>query len=302
MATSKNEMRFHIRSVGNISKVTRALEAVSVSKARRAIQLLNASRPYAERAWRVVLHLAGQPDGSALHPLLAARLHPKGALVIVITSDRGLAGGYNMNVVRKVLKEFNDYPHPVSFIAIGSRGGDMLAHRGKNLVAEYSGVDIGLDLQKIIGIGNQAIGFYLEKSYDEVFICFTEYVDRTAQSVKLRKLLPLDALRPGQISDPGNQMIGNRSLFLYEPDKRMVIDVVLPRYIALQVYMAVLSAEASEHTIRMVAMHSATKNAKDLMGSLQQSYHKTRQKDITNEILDISGAAEALQENAVEKY
>lgn len=302
MATSKNEMRFHIRSVGNISKVTRALEAVSVSKARRAIQLLNASRPYAERAWRVVLHLAGQPEAGTLHPLLAARPHPKRTLIIVITSDRGLAGGYNMNVVRKVLKDFNDYPHPVSFLAIGSRGADMLAHRGKNLVAEYSGVDIGLDLQRIIGIGNQATGLYLEHSFDEVFICFTDYVDRTMQSVKLNKLLPLETVRQGQINDPDNQTIGNRSLFLYEPDKRRVIDVVLPRYIALQVYMAVLSAEACEHTIRMGAMHSATKNAKDLMGSLQQSYHKTRQKDITNEILDISGATEALQENAVDEY
>jgi F-type H+-transporting ATPase subunit gamma len=298
MATSKNEMRFHIRSVGNISKVTRALEAVSVSKARQATQLLHATRPYADRAWRVVLHLVGQPEGSDLHPLLAPRPSPKSALVIVITSDRGLAGGYNMNVVRAALNKFKDYPHPVSYIAVGSRGGDMLAHRGKDMLAEYSGLDIGQDLKQIIGIGNLALESYLTRSCDEVFLCFTEYVDRALQRVMVRKLLPLEEGRHGQARVPGNQATSARSIFLYEPDKRQVIDVILPRYIALQVYVAVLSAEASEHTIRMVSMHSATKNAKELMGSLQMRYHKTRQKDITNEILDISGAAEALQEHA----
>lgn len=289
-------MRFHIRSVGNIAQVTRALEAVSTSKARKATKLLKATRPYVERAWKVVLHLARQPDGASVHPLLEARRDPKQALVIVITSDRGLAGGYNMNVIRKVLKKFNDFPRPVSYVAVGERGGEMLAHREKDLLAEYSKLIAPADLKQISSIGNLAIERFLDHSYDEVYLCYTEFIDRFVQRVVIRKLLPLEVVFGEKEIDSYNQTHPTRAIFTYEPEKNRVVDVIVPRYISLQVYAAVLSAEASEHTVRMLAMHSATQNAKELMNSLKMAYHKTRQKDITNEILDISSGAEMLQE------
>lgn len=302
MASTKNEMRSHIRSVGNIAQVTRALEAVSISKARQATHKLLATRPYAERAWKVVLHLARQPDGSHIHPLLAARPQPRNSLVIVITSDRGLAGGYNMNVIRTVLQEFDSARRPVSYLAVGSRGADMLAHREKHLLAAYTDLASPADLQQISAIGNLATQAFLDHTYDQVFLCYTEFIDQSVQRVVTRQLLPLEVIYPEEKLDSYNQTHPTRAIFSYEPQQEEVVEAVVPRFIALQVYAAVLSAEASEHTVRMVAMHSATKNAKELMHTLQMAYHKTRQKDITNEILDISGAAEALTDETIDRF
>jgi F-type H+-transporting ATPase subunit gamma len=282
--------------------VTHALEAVSIGKARKATQLLAATRPYAERAWKVVLHLARQPDGVSVHPLLAARPKPRKTLVIVITSDRGLAGGYNMNVIRTVLKKFNTFSRPVSYIAVGRRGGEMLAHRDKDLLAEFTDLKSPADLQQSMVIGNLAIDAFMDRAYDEVFLSYTEFIDRSVQRVVIRKLLPLEVVFQTQEIDSYNQTHPTRAIFTYEPEQKKVVDAIVPRYIALQVFAAALSAEASEHTVRMVAMHNATRNAKDLMNSLQMAYHKTRQRDITSEILDITGAAEALQNGGSEPW
>ena len=301
MASSRNEMRFHIRSVGNIAQVTRALEAVSISKARKTTDLLKATRPYVERAWKVVLHIARQPEGASEHPLLAPRPDPKKTLVIVVTSDRGLAGGYNMSVVRKVLQTFSHYPRPVSYIVIGERGAEMLLHRDKDLVATFTKLITPADLKEISSIGNLATEIFLSNLCDEVFLVYTEFIDRYSQQVVVRKLLPLEIANE-EGGEPFNRTKPTRSTFIYEPDKEQVVNTIVPRYVALQLYAAVLSAEASEHTVRMTAMHNATKNAKEIMQSLEMDYHKTRQKEITNEILDISGGAEALQEGSNDRW
>ena len=298
MASSKNEMRFHIRSVGNIAQVTRALEAVSVSKARKSTKLLKATRPYVERAWKMVLHIARQPEGEREHPLLAPRPKPKKTLVVVVSSDRGLAGGYNINVVRKALQTFNTYPRPVSYIAIGERGAELLVHRDKDLVATFTKLITPADLQQIMSIGNLAVETFLDRSYDEVFLCYTEFIDQLSQQVVIRKLLPLEIVYDEEDDNTYNLTHPTRATFIYEPDKAQVVDAIVPRYVSLQLYAAVLSAEASEHSVRMTAMHNATGNAKDIMHALEMDYHKARQKDITNEILDITGAAESVDERS----
>jgi F-type H+-transporting ATPase subunit gamma len=302
MASSRNEMRFHIRSVGNISQVTRALEAVSISKARKSTELLKATRPYVERAWKVVLHIARQPEGAAEHPLLAPRPDPKKTLVIVVTSDRGLAGGYNMNVVRKVLQTFKSYPYPVSYIAIGERGADMLLHRDLDVTASFTKLITPADLKEITSIGNLAIEMFVDHLCDEVFLCYTEYISRFSQRVVIRKLLPLEIIYDDKDIETYNQTHPTRATFIYEPNKTQVVDTIVPRFVSLQLYAAVLSAEASEHTVRMTAMHNATGNAKEIMQSLEMDYHKTRQKEITNELLDITSGAEALQEGSGEGW
>lgn len=290
-------MRFHIRSVGNIAQVTRALEAVSVSKARKSTKLLKATQPYVERAWKMVLHIARQPEGEREHPLLAPRPKPKKTLVVVVSSDRGLAGGYNINVVRKALQTFNGYPRPVSYIAIGERGAELLAHRDKDLLATFTKLITPADLQQIMSIGNLAVETFLDGTYDEVFLCYTEFIDQISQKVVVRKLLPLEVVYDDREKESYNFSHPTRATFIYEPDKTRVVDAIVPRYVALQLYAAVLSAEASEHTVRMTAMHNATGNAKDIMHSLEMDYHKARQKDITNEILDITGGAESIQDD-----
>ena len=296
MASSKNEMRFHIRSVGNIAQVTRALETVSISKARKSTMLLKATRPYIERAWKIVLHIARQPEGEREHSLLAPRPEPKKTLVVVVSSDRGLAGGYNINVVRKALQTFNAYLRPVSYIAIGERGAELLAHRDKDMVATFTKLITPADLQQIMSIGNLAIETFLDGSYDEVYLCYTEFIDQNSQKVVIRKLLPLEIVYDENEEETYNLTHPTRAAFIYEPDKARVVDAIVPRFVSLQLYAAVLSAEASEHTVRMTAMHSATGNAKDIMHTLEMDYHKARQKDITNEILDITGAAESVQD------
>jgi len=297
MASSSNEMRFHIRSVGNIAQVTRALEAVSISKASKTTDLLKSTRPYIERAWKVVLHIARQPEGTSAHPLLTPRPNPRKTLVVVVTSDRGLAGGYNMNVVRKVLRTFKDYPRPVLYIAIGERGAEMLLHRGKELSASFTKLKSPADLKEISSIGNLAMELFLGKLSDEVFICYTEFIDQFSQRVVVRKLLPLEIVYDDQDQGSYNLTHPTRATFIYEPEKSQVVDAIVPRFVALQLYEAVLSAEASEHNVRMMAMHSATKNAREIMESLEMDYQKARQKSITNEIIDISGAAEALHQS-----
>ena len=302
MASSRNEMRFHIRSVGNIAQVTRALEAVSISKARKSTDLLNATRPYIDRAWKVVLHIARQPEGATEHLLLAPRRNPKKALVIVISSDRGLAGGYNMNVVRKVLQTFSKYPRPVTYIAIGERGSDMLLHRDMDVMASFTKLIAPADLKEISSIANLATEYFLNHLCDEIFLCYTEFINRFSQRVVIRKLLPLEIVYADKELETYNQTHPTRATFIYEPNKKQVVDTIVPRFVALQLYAAVLSAEASEHTIRMTAMHNATGNAKEIMQSLEMDYHKTRQKEITNEILDITGGAKALQEGSGESW
>jgi F-type H+-transporting ATPase subunit gamma len=302
MASSRNEMRFHIRSVGNIAQVTRALEAVSISKARKATKLLKATRPYVERAWKMVLHIARQPEGEREHPLLMPRPNPKKTLAVVVSSDRGLAGGYNMNVVRTTLQTFKSIKRPVSYIAIGERGAELLAHRDKDLLAAFTKLIAPADLKEITSIAHLAMEKFLDGSYDEVYLCYTEYIDQLSQKVVIRKLLPLKVVYDDKDEETYNLTHPTRASFIYEPDKDRVVDAIVPRFIGLQVYAAVLSAEASEHTVRMTAMHNATGNAKDIMHSLQMDYHKTRQKEITNEILDISGGTESLQESSGERW
>src|SRR5512144_2107620 len=135
---SAREMRLRIRSVKNISQVTRALEAVSASKVRKAITALAATRPYATKAWQVLKHIATQPGRASLHPLLTERAVVRNTLVVVISGDRGLAGAYNTNLIRYTLKAFTDYPHPVAHIAVGRKGRDLLLRRGRDLLADFS--------------------------------------------------------------------------------------------------------------------------------------------------------------------
>src|SRR5574339_124717 len=135
---SAREMRLRIQSVKNISQVTRALEAVSAAKVRKAIQALTATRSYAAKAWQVLTHVTGQPGYSKLHPLLTDRPNPQNALVIVMTADRGLAGAYNTNVIRCVLNRFGNYPVPVKYITVGRKGRDLLARLRKSILADFS--------------------------------------------------------------------------------------------------------------------------------------------------------------------
>lgn len=291
---SIREMRLRIRSIKNLAQVTRALETVSASKVRRAIQANEQTRPYAQKAWQVLVHLASQPGRNTLHPLLMDREQAKKDLVLLITSDRGLAGAYNVNIVRHTLLAMREHDVPADYVTVGRKGRDMLLRRRKAIVAEFSGLPATPSFTACAPIGSLVVEEYLRGAVDEVFIAYTEFHSMLHQAPVIRKLLPL---KP-EAEDATIQRLSNiqrtSRVFSYEPGAEELLDEILPRFTALQIYQAILSAQASEHAARMVAMRNATDSAKDLIGVLQLEYNKARQAGITNDMLDISGGAEAL--------
>lgn len=292
---SSREMRLRIRSIHSISQVTRALQAVSASKVRKAMQATLATKPYAEKAWKVLIHLARQPGHTSLHPLLTTRAEIKKTLVVMISSDRGLSGSYNINVLRKTLENFAKPAAPVNFVAIGRKGRDMLIRRRLNVIAEFSDLNSPTAFTEVSPIGHLIVEDFLKGEADQVYLVYTDFHNLLRQEVIVRKILPLE-VEFGSKDDHSFNVTHHQTqaVFTYEPDQDILLDEIIPRFTAMQVYQAILSAQASEHAARMIAMRNATDNAIDLMAALKLEYNKFRQQSITNEMLDITSGAEAL--------
>src|SRR5574339_630199 len=292
---SAREMRLRIKSVKNISQVTRALEAVSAAKVRKAIQALTATRSYATKAWQVLHHITHQPGTVNLHPLLTPRTNPKNALVIVMTADRGLAGAYNTNVIRYVLQRFDKYHLPVKYITVGRKGRDLLLRMRKPVIADFSNLPAAPKFTFVSAIGRLVVDDFIKGEVDEVFLIYTDFVSMARQVTTMKKLLPLEIENAEQLVQEVEQShTGMAAAYEFEPDQKEILDEMIPRFTALQIYQAILESQASEHAARMVAIRNATDNAKELVGALQLAYNKVRQQAITNDILDIVGGAEAL--------
>lgn len=292
---SPRELRLRVRSIKNLAQVTRALETVSASYVRRAVQATLATRPYAEKAWQVLVHLARQPGHTSLHPLLAERTEVKKVLVVMISGDRGLAGAYNVNILRQTLSHFVNFSAPVHYVAVGRKGRDLLLRRRQNVIADFSHLPNPPSFLDVSAIGKLVVDDFEKAEYDQVWIAYTEYVSMANQRPVIRKLLPLDvesSTDPNSATSPTTQK--TNSVFVYEPDQEGLLNEIVPRFTAMQIYQSILSSQASEHAARMVAMRNATESANDLIGALQLEYNKLRQQLITNEMLDITGGAEAL--------
>jgi F-type H+-transporting ATPase subunit gamma len=290
---SAREMRVHIRSVKNISQVTHALEAVSASKVRKAIAAIVATRAYATKAWQILMHIAGQPGQASLHPLLARRPEIRTVLVVVISGDRGLAGAYNSNIIRFVIQHFDHFEVPVRYITVGRKGRDLLVRRRKQVIAEFSNLPAAPSFADVSAIGRKVVDEFLKGNADEVYLVYTDFVNMGKQEPVVKKLLPLEfSDGAGRVQDYEHQHL--TAAYIYEPAEEELLDKIIPRFTALQVYQAILASLASEHAARMVAMHNATDNAIELVGDLQLQYNKARQQTITSDLLDIVGGAEAL--------
>jgi F-type H+-transporting ATPase subunit gamma len=290
---SAREMRMRIRSVKNISQVTRALEAVSASKVRKAMAAVSATRAYASKAWQVLTHIARQPGRENLHPLLTRRAQVRNILVLVVSGDRGLAGAYNTNVIRFVTQRFSRSDTPVHYISVGRKGRDMLMRRRRQVVAEFSNLPAAPSFADVSAIGRMAVEEFLKGTADEVYLIYTDFINMARQETVLKKLLPLEVGdQTGQVETYDQKHL--MAAYIYEPAEREIMDEIVPRFTALQVYQAILESLASEHAARMVAMRNATDNALELVGGLQLQYNKARQQTITNDLLDIAGGAEAL--------
>ncbi len=289
------EVRLRIRSVKNIAQVTRALQAVSASKVRKSVQALMNTRPYATKAWQVLTHIAAQPGRDVLHPLLTQRAEIRNILVVVISGDRGLAGAYNTNIIRFTMEKFFNSPVKVHYVAVGRKGRDMLLRRRANVIAEFSHLPAAPTFMDVSPIGRIVVDEFLEGKADEVYLIYTDFISMVRQVPTMKKLLPLEVgERTQRVEDFAPATRGLAAAYIYEPGQVEILDEIVPRFTALQVYQAVMESLASEHAARMVAMKNATDAATELAGALQLEYNKVRQQTITNEMLDIAGGAEAL--------
>lgn len=288
---SAREMRLRIRSVKDLSQVTRALKTVSASKVRKAVTANAASLPYSQKAWQVLIDLAKQPGHTSLHPLLCERKKIDRVMVIMVSSDKGLAGSYNMNVLRNTLEYFDTFEQPVDYICIGKKGRDLLLRRKIRVIADFSELNDPVSFLDISPISRLVVDEFLSGIYDQVYVSFTRFKSMTRQDPEIRKLLPLEVYhRDG--SDE-QQRTSASSVFTYEPDQKQILDEIIPRFTGIQIFQATLSSQASEHAARTLAMANATDNANELVGVLQLEYNKMRQQTITNDILDIVGGAAA---------
>lgn len=282
-----HELKRRIRSVKSIGQVTRAMEAVSASKMRRAQQSTLASRAYAEKAREILSYLASQPGaGKALHPLLEPREGARIA-VVLITPDRGLCGALISTILRKTTQYMQEQTDTVQVISVGRKGRDFMLRYGANVVAEFTDLP---DIPRALEIGPIArvvIDDFLANKVDRVYLSYTDFVNTLVQRPMIMRLLPLEPAPPERRL---------RAAFEIEPDPTTVLDEVLPSFTEMQVYQAFLESRASEHSARMVAMRNATENAKELTTDLTLTFNKVRQQIITREILDIAGGAEALSQ------
>jgi F-type H+-transporting ATPase subunit gamma len=234
-----------------------------------------------------VASLAG---GETRHPLLASREPVGSAYILLVSSDRGLAGAFNTNVARLAMEFARDFGKPVAYVTIGKRGRDFIYRRGGRLVADFSNLPPRPSLLDTTGATRTLTDDFLDGKTDEVYLAYTEFHSMSSQKPVIKKLLPLVT----ENLLPEKSVTGPRPVYEFEPGPLEILDALLPRLTELQVYQAVLESCASEHAARMVAMHNATDSASDFITSLTLSYNKARQQGITSELLDISGGAEAL--------
>jgi F-type H+-transporting ATPase subunit gamma len=285
---STREMRLRIKSVKDLSQVTRALKTVSASKVRKATAANFASLAYSEKAWQVLLDLAMQPGNNSLHPLLVERDKIDNILVIMVSSDKGLAGSYNMNVLRNTLEYFDQFEVPVDYVCVGKKGRDLLLRRRIRVIADFSEINDPVVFNDVSPISRLVVEDYLKDIYDQVYISYTHYESMTRQVPDIRKILPLEVAVNEKEKLEKN---GPKAVFTYEPDQKAILDEIIPRFTGMQIFQSILSSQASEHAARMMAMANATDNANELVDILQLEYNKMRQQTITNDMLDIVGGA-----------
>jgi len=298
---STREIRRRIKSVKNIGQVTRALQAVSASKVRRAQEAVLATRTYARLAWEILSDLSQQVGANeGLHPLFVVR-PVRTVGILMLTGDRGLCGAFNYNIVRKTVDFIHRHVEdvPAAIIAVGKKGRELMWRRGFNIVREFSGLPASPRLADVTPIARAAMNGFRNGEFDTVYLAYTDFVNTLVQTPVVKRLLPL---KPTELESQAmaEYVAGARigqgpaTDYIYEPSPGAILEVIVPRFTELQVYQAVLESLASEHSARMVAMQNATDNAGQLVGELTLRYNKARQQSITSELLDIAGGAEAL--------
>ncbi|MFC0390459.1 ATP synthase F1 subunit gamma [Paenibacillus mendelii] len=285
MAKGMREIKRQIKSKQNTKQITKAMEMVAAAKLKRAQDAAIAARPYTDTIREVVASIASGA-GNVKHPMLQSR-EIKRTAYLVITSDRGLAGGYNVNVLRKVsiaLKENHKSAAEYDIFVIGRKGRDYFTRRNIALSEEATGLSDSPKFSDIKSIAAKAVRGFEEGAYDELYLVYNQFQNAMMQIPVLKRLLPLDQLQ----SDGGNKVD-----YEYEPNPEEVLNVLLPKYAETVIYSALLESKASEFGARMTAMGNATKNATKMISGLTLTYNRARQAAITQEISEIVSGANA---------
>ena len=284
---SERDLRRRVRSVQNTGKVTNAMSLIAASKMRRAQTAVTQGRPFAEKIQEVVAHLAAQPseETTAAHALLQQRPVQRIG-VLVLSPDRGLCGGMHSALNRRVAQFILAQSVPARVVVVGRKGRDFLIRYGQDVKAEFTDLGERPVLADTTAISHLAIDSYTEEDMDEVYLAYTRFVSTMSQQPVVEKLLPV---APAELAAP--ERVG----YIYEPDNLMVLSSLLPRFVEMKVFHALLESIASEQSARMVAMRSATDNANELVEDLTLVMNKLRQDTITNQLLDLVGGQVALE-------
>ncbi|QLB12128.1 ATP synthase F1 subcomplex gamma subunit [Bisgaardia hudsonensis] len=289
MAGAK-EIKTKISSVQSTKKITKAMEMVAASKMRKTQDRMSSSRPYSEAIRAVISHIS-KANVSYKHPFLVER-EIKNVGVLVISTDRGLCGGLNINLFKTTLnevKEMKEKNIKVSLGLIGSKGISFFRSLGLDIKGQHSGMGDTPKVEELIGLANQMFDAYKKGEIDAIYIVYNKFINTMSQKPTFEKLVPLPELANDNLGE--NKNIWD---YIYEPDPQVLLDSLLVRYLESQVYQAVVENLASEQAARMVAMKAATDNAGNLIKDLQLVYNKARQTSITNELNEIVAGAAAI--------
>ena len=313
MAKTK-EISRRIKSIGNTKKITRAMEMVAAAKMRKAVEAVLRTRTYANLSWETVLHLSAMANGDngLSHALLTKREEIKKAAIILVTSNRGMCGGYNAAILNKVKDSIKQHPNvPVEFILVGKKGASVYS-QNQIVAAEFAKSDLLYDSKEVVPIAQMIVRDFLNGIYDKIFVAYTDFISPAKQIPRVKQLLPIDVESDDQylgiIGDTKvsvtKKMLTDKEQkhlvpaagfdYIFEPSPEEVLDKIIPRLLEVQIYQALLEANASEHSARMSAMHQATEAATDMVQELTLFYNKARQAGITAEIAEISAGANAL--------
>lgn len=286
---SLKDIRKRIRSVKNTQQITKAMKMVAAARLRRAQENIETLRPYAHRMRDLIAQLAARADFSD-HPLLTQR-DPKRVVLLILTSDRGLAGAFNSNINRETENyiKANERGHEdIELDIIGRKGFEYFKRRDVKIDRYFEGILQNVTLENASDIAEHTTAQFRDESLDAVYCVYNEFKSAISQNVVVEQLLPVVPAEVGESDDKLPE-------FIYEPSKRDVMDAVLPRHVTVQLYRMLLESVASEMGARMSAMDSATKNAGELIDKLTLQYNRARQQNITKELLEIISGAEALK-------
>jgi F-type H+-transporting ATPase subunit gamma len=292
MAENVKSLRRRLRSIKNTKQITRAMEMVSAAKLRRAQEMLMAARPFAAKLQEVLGRLAG--SGSIEHPYLVKRAVRKRTLVLV-TADRGLAGSFNAQLIKKAEQTLRESADPMDLVCVGKKGYDYFKSRPYPIAFFVTDLAGKLSSERSNEVADRLVALFTSGETDEIVVLFNTFVSMLVFRPTLSKLLPLDPESLLTDTAGASAAKGTNTEYLLEPDPQAVLSSLLPRYIKSKIYIVLAETFAAEHSARMVAMSSATKNCEELIQSVSLAMNKARQAAITKEILEIVGGAEALK-------